>query len=238
MSYKNYLSNIITWATVTDELNYERHTDEVVLIIKDLAGNNYRDTVVKTIQLEVHTDDVATTKALLETFAKTYNNTDYTDDFDYVKQFYATPMVMANFNISGNNYSSVIVVSGTLIISSNVSDIKTVIIDGELYETTSRILTYTTVPDNQAVDMNGTINTTQIRNGILRFTCNLVSRGDTLTQKIKNIRRGNIVINTTFTIRLTFTDNDDVETHTMRLDSSTVNSNNSSLPTLSLTFIK
>src|SRR3990167_540294 len=114
MSYRDYLATKLTWATVTDELDYQRHADEHVVIIKELTGSIYRDATIKPIQIEVHTDNVVDTKALLETFAKAYNNTDYTEDLDYIKQYYSTPMVINNFNMSGTNYSSTILLSGTL----------------------------------------------------------------------------------------------------------------------------
>lgn len=238
MSYRDYLATKLTWATVTDELDYQRHTDEHVVIIKELTGSIYRDATIKPIQIEVHTDNVVDTKALLETFAKAYNNTDYTEDLDYIKQYYSTPMVINNFNMSGANYSSTILLSGTLVISGNVSDIKTVLIDGEFYETTNRVITYTTVPDSQPVSMDGYTNTTQIRAAVLRVSFNLVSRADTLTQKIRNIRRGNLPINTNFTVKLIHTDNEDYETYTMKLSSNTLNSDNTSLPIIAVEFIK
>lgn len=239
MNYRDYLSNILTWAIVTEEVNYERSDDDNVIIIKDLPGNNYRDTIVKNILLEVHTTDVASTKALLDTFAKTYNDTSYMDDFDYVRQFYNTPMVLTNFNITGENYSSIINVSGTLIISSNIADIKQTIIDGELYETYDRTLTYTTVADNQATNMDGYLNDTQIRNGIVKITFMMISRGDSITNKLRRIRRGELPINTTFNLTLIHSDNDDAETYEgVKCDSHTINSKNSALPTLTISFIK
>lgn len=238
MNYRDYLASLLTWATVTTDVDYRRQEDEHVVIIKEIMGNNYRDTVVKSILLEVHTTDVVATKSLLETFSATYNDTSYTDDFDYVRQFYNTPMVLTNFQFSGENYSSIINVSGTLIISSNISDIKTVLIDGESYETYKRMITFSSVIDNQAPDMTGYINESEVRNGVLKASFNLISRGDSITHKLRSIRRGELPINTTFSIGLIYTDNDDVENYTMRCESHTVDSNNSSLPVLTISFIK
>lgn len=239
MSYLNYIASALTWAEVTQELNYNYDSAvKPVVIIKDLQGNNYRDTVIRTVQLECFTSDVNRDKALLETFARTYNNTDYTEDFDFVKQYYSTPIVLTNFSMTGNDYSSRIILSGTLIISSNVSDIKSVLIDGELYETSARVLNYITAPDNQASNMSGLINITEIRAGMLKFTCSLVSKSDTITHKLRNIRKGLLPINTAFVIKLIHLDNLDEETHTMKMDSHTINSNNSALPVLTISFSK
>lgn len=238
MNYRDYIASILTWAVVTEELNYRGEASDKLVIIKDLPGSNYRDAIVKPIQLEIETDDVATTKALMETFASTYNNTDFTDGLSYVKQYYNTPMILTNFNISGNGFTSKIIVSGTLIISENISDIKSVMVDGEYVETQGRTLSYTTVPDNQATDMNGFLNETQIRNGMLQLNVNLISKATSVTHKIRRIIKGELAVNTTFAIKITFTDNDDVMSLNMKLGSHTINSNNQALPIGAISFIK
>lgn len=238
MNYRDYIASILTWAVVTEELNYRGEASDKTIIIKDLPGSNYRDAIVKPIQLEIETDEVTTTKSLMETFAQTYNNTDFTDGLTYVKQYYNTPMVLGNFNMSGNGFTSKIIVSGTLIISENISDIKTVIIDGEIVETQARTLTYTTVPDNQASGMGGLINTTEIRNGMLQFSFNLISKSNSLTHKIRRIIKGEIAVNTTFTVKIIFSDNDDAMSLNMKLNSNSLNSNNQALPVGAIAFIK
>lgn len=238
MNYLEFLQATLTWATVTDDLNHQYTEDTSVVVVRELQGAIYRDSVVKTIQLELHTTDVPTYKALLDTFAKTYNDTDFTDDFDYIKQYYSTPMVLANFNTVGINYSSQIILSGTLIISKNVSSIKRVLIDGEEYVTTDRNLIYTTNIDNQATDNTGKVNTSQTRNAILKFTAVMINHEDTLGEKIKNIRKGNLPINTSFAIKLYRGVNDVVEEYTMKMESHTINDANSNLPVLTISFIK
>lgn len=238
MSYLNYLKENIAWAEITNELNYQYAGDLPLIIIRELQGSIFKDSVVQPIQLEVHTTDTEATRALLLAFTKAYNDTSYNDGFDYVKQFYSTPMVIANFEVVANNFSSRIIVSVTLIISKNVSSIKRVLIDGEEYSTSSRNLVYATVPDNQAVDMSGVLNTTQIRNANLRFTCSMISRADTLGSKIRAIRKGISTINNSFVVKLIHSDNDDVEEHTMKLASHTINDENSLLPILTVEFIK
>lgn len=238
MNYRDYIASILTWAVVTEELNYRGEASDKTIIIKDLPGSNYRDAIVKPIQLEIETDEVTTTKSLMETFAQTYNNTDFTDGLTYVKQYYNTPMVLTNFNMSGNGFTSKIIVSGTLIISENISDIKTVIIDGEIVETQARTLTYTTVPDNQASGMGGVINTTEIRNGMLQFSFNLISKASTFNHKMRRILKGELAVNTTFTVKIIFSDNDDVMSLNMKLNSNSLNSNNQALPVGAIAFIK
>lgn len=238
MSYLNYLKGILSWAEITKELNYQYDGDQPIIIIRELQGSIFEGSVVQPVQLEIQTSEMEETKTLLNAFVLAYNNTSYTDDLDYIKQFYTTPMVIANFETIGSNYSSRLLISATLIISKNVSSIKRVLIDGEEYITSQRNLIYATVPDNQATNMDGKINTTQVRNANLKFTCSMISRADTLGNKIRLIRGGNVGINNSFTVKLIHSDNDYAETHTMKMISHTVNDNNANLPVLTVEFIK
>jgi len=238
MSYLSYLQGIFgSSITVTNELNNNYNGDGTVVVIKYLQGSIYQDSTIQPIQLAVYTDDLPATKTLLETITKAYNDVSFTDGLDYVKQFYGTPLLLSAYQPAGNNYTSQYIVSVTLIISSNISDIKTVMIDGDIYTTTSRNLNYVAGIDNQR-DATGYINTTEVVNGIIKFSCTLICRGDILNTKIRNIRTGIISGNTLFSIKVKFTDNDVEELYNMKLDSSSVNSNNQALPVLSLSFIK
>lgn len=237
MSYLSHLQSIFgNQATITEELSYQYDGEGILIIIKYLSGNNYRESTVQPIQLAVYTNDVPTTRTLLDTFAKTYNNTPYTDGLDYIQQIYSTPLVLTTFQPTGVNYTSQLIVSGTLIISSNVSDINSVSIDGVVYETTSRIITYVAMPNSKR-DSTKTLNQSRMSYASLKFNCTLINKSNVLNTKIRNIRTGALAIDTPFTIVLTFTDNDVTETYSMRLDSHTVNSENQILPTLALSFI-
>lgn len=236
MNYLNYLKSILgDHFTITDELNYNYSGKGHTMIIKELAGSIYRDSVVKTIQLAIYTVDVPTAKALLDTFTKTYNNTSYVDDFDYVRQIYSTPMVLATFNPMGDNYTSQLIVTGTLIISSNVSSIKQVFIDGVEYETSQRLLLYKATQHSDRVDTES-LNRTNMSRAGLQFTCQKVSKNDALGQKLRNIRKGTLNIDTSFTIKLVFSENDFEESYTMKCDSATISEENINLPVLSLSF--
>lgn len=237
MSYLNYLQSIFgTDATITEELSYQYDGEGVLIIIKYLSGTNYRDSVLQPIQLAIYTNDVPTTRTMMESFAKTYNNTPYTDGLDYIQQLYSTPLVLSTFQATGVNYTSQLIVSGTLIISSNVSDITSVTIDGELYETTSRIITYVAMPNNKR-DSTVTLNRTKIGMASLKFNCTLINKSNVLNTKIRNLRTGLLDINTSFEVVLGYNDGAITETYNMKLDSYTVNSENQVLPTLSLSFI-
>lgn len=235
MDYKTYLEEILTEYTISDELKFAYNgTDTHVLIKNRGGGANYLDSQILPIQLLIHTTDVEEVINTIKTFAMTYSGTVFVQNLEYVRQFYETPVIITNGQGGGPNHYSQISLLGTLIISTNLSDIKTVEIDGNEYFTTTRNLSYSTIPDTQS--SSGGIGETDIVNGMNKFVCTLENKNNPLCNKIRAVRRGNVDVNTTFTIKLTYTDNDFVETYTMKLASATVNSENLKSPVLSLEF--
>jgi hypothetical protein len=239
MNYLNYLKDISTFSSyiVTDEINYQYNGEGNLLIIKYLAGVNFKDSKVQPVQLIIYTDDLPTTKTELELFASTYNNSPFYDGTDYIQQIYSTPFLLSSFEALGRNFSHQMVITGNLLISTNVRELKQVKIDNVLYETTDRTVTYTTFPDNQKIG-NSQINTTNISYASVKFNCSMIHKNDVLSNKLLAMRKGLISIDTTFNIVFVFSDSETLENHSMKIDSFTINSQNQALPILSLSFIK
>ena len=239
MNYLKHLQDIFgNQVYVTEEANYRYNGEGIVCIVKYMQGSNYRDSTIQPVQLQFFTVDIPGTKSIIDTFTKTYSNAPYTDGLDYINQIYSTPMVLSNFNQIGTNYVTQFLVSATLIISSNITDIKQVYIDDELYETTVRTVSFTGGVDNQRVNSNTFLNKTVISNGLIRITMSLISKNDSLSDKLRNIRKGLLDINTTFVVKLVYTDNDSEEIYTMKCDSYVINSENQLLPSIQITFIQ
>jgi hypothetical protein len=225
---------------VTDEINYQYNGEGNALVIKYLAGNNYKESKVLPIQLSVYTNDLQATKTLLENFAKTYNNAPFYYDngdgtIDYVQAIYGTPMLLQNFDATGNNFTHQFVIAATVIISINVSEIKQVFIDNVEYETTSRSLVFVSVINNERTG-NNFINTSLIQNSIVKFTCTMINKNSLLANKIRSIRQGIISPNATFNVKFVFSDNNVEEIFTMVLENAALQSENQALPILSLSF--
>jgi len=237
MNYLKYLRTVFDESIeITEEINYAYDGNGTAIVIKYLAGSNYLDSQIVPIQLAVYTNDMPATKLILDEFVKAFHDITFIQEFDYVRQFYSTPVVLNAFDDSGIGYTTQFIVSGTLVISSNVSDIKIVEIDGQVYQTTTRVLTYVAIADSKR--SVGTLNQTNITNGMMKFNCAGINKGSELGEKVRNIRLGRLDLNTVFEIKLTFTDNDFVEPYTMKLDSGSFNSENQALPVLSLSFIQ
>jgi hypothetical protein len=238
MNYLSYIQGKFPTYEVTDEVNYQYNGEGNAIIIKYLNGANFKDSVIQPFQLSIYTNDILQVREDLNLFTATYNNAPFYEGQEYIQQIYNTPMVLTPFDKSGTNYTHNLIIQGTLLISKNVNDIKTVKIDNVEYETTSRIISYITQIDNQRVS-NSKINTSNITFASVKFNCDLINKNDvtgTLYSKISAIRNGNLSIDTAFNIELTFSYNGVIEAYNMKLDNAVLNSTNQSLPILSLSF--
>lgn len=238
MNYLEYLQSVLTTMNIYEETNYQYSGSGTDCVIKYLQGTNYLDSIVQPIQLSIYTDDVITARTAIESFAKSYTNTHIIDGTEYVTQFYNTPMVLSVGNMIGPNYSANIILSGTLLISSNVSEIKTVTIDGYDIETTTRTLSYSVVTDTQR-NNNSLISNTDVKSPVVKFVCTFINKNNSLCQKLRRMRLGTLNPNTYFSLTLTYTDNDTTETFsTMKVIDYTLNSDNGGLPAMTVTFSK
>lgn len=236
MDYKSYLESKLTNYTISNELKFNYNgTDTHVLIKQRGGGFNYQDSQILPIQLLVFTYDVEEVIDTLNDFIKDNSATRFVQDLEYVRQYYETPVVISNGQGGGSNHYSQVSLLGTLNVSSNISDIKTVEIDGIKYFTTKRTISYVTVVDTQS--NQGQIGETDIKNGMNKFVCELENKNNELCSNVSAIRQGYKNVNTNFTIKLTFTDNDRTETYIMKLASATINSDNSTSPVLALEFM-
>lgn len=237
MDFKTYLTEILTTMEVYEETNYHYQANETACVIKYMTGSNYLDSVIQPIQLSIYADDVMAAKVLLDAFTRTYTNTHIIDGTEYATQFYNTPLVLSTGNQIGPNYVANIIVTGTLIISSNVSEIKTVEIDGYEIETTKRNLVYVAMPDTQRKG-SLKIASTDVKVPAVKFLCSFISKNNLLCQKLRRLRGGTLDPNTAFNITLTFTDNDTEESYVMKCIDSTLDSENGALPTYSVSFMQ
>jgi len=238
MNYLSYLQDIFTGYTVTEESNYNYNGEDTVVIIKYLGGGaNYLGSQIQPVQIVIHTTDVPSAKTLADSFAKTYTNVSFWDDLEYVMQYYSTPTLISQLQNSGLYPGNQIIINGTLIISSDVSEIKSVKIDGYSYETTMRKISYTTLEDSQPKNTEY-LNTTNIKGSVLQFTCTMINRNNDICTKARRIRQGTLDKDNAFTVLLTYSDNDIEETYSMKLHSYSLDSENSKLPVIAFTFIK
>lgn len=236
MDYKTYLESKLTEYAISNELKFNYNGTDTHVVIKNRGGGqNFLDSQILPIQLLVYTYDVEDVIDTLNDFVKDNSGTRFVQDLEYIRQYYETPVVISSGQGGGANHYSQVSLLGQLIISTNISDIKTVEIDGTEYFTTQRTLSYITGTDTQA--SQGGIGETDITQSMNKFVCSLENKNNDLCNNVSAIRQGHVSNNKDFTIKLTFTDNDREESYTMKLTSATINSDNSTSPVLSLEFM-
>jgi len=237
MDYKAYLEEYFVGYDVLNELKLNYDGEDIVFIVKNLGGGqNYLDSVIQPVQIVAHGKDVDTAKTLLATFAQVKSGTMFVQNNEYIRQNYSTPFVIGDNQNSGPNHYSQVVISGTLIVSTNLSDIIKVEIDGFEYFTTGRDISYVTVEDTQPDDNR--IGTTNIKQAIVTFICSMENKNNDVCNKISRLRQGKLDIDNSFIIKLTFSDNNRTETYTMKHSSSGVDSTNTLSPVTVFTFVK
>ena len=146
MKYIDFLKEQLPkdWV-ITEELNMNWNGVDTLAILKMQTGTHYEDSTVQPFQLVVLTSSVLDVKAELEAFITVNQNKFFISDFvDYCKQYYYTPIVPTIATPTGNQLTSQVILTGTLIISQNVSDIKECYIDDELVKVTTGAISYAT----------------------------------------------------------------------------------------------
>lgn len=108
----------------TKQKNFDPNT--IYIIIKQLASSMEYNATTTPIQLLAlcEQNNMEFTQELLTTFTETYNWKAHTESGTYIKEQYAKPVVLSNFNEVGYGYRSVLYVSGTILTMDNVLDIK------------------------------------------------------------------------------------------------------------------
>jgi len=237
MNYLSYIQTAFTGYTVTEETNYNYSGSGTVFVIKYLGGGqNYNDSVIQPVQISAYTDDINTARELLSAFAKTYSGTSFWENNEFIKQTYSTPLTLTQFQPLGTNHNGTLIVNGSLIISTNLSDITKVEIDNFSYFTTGRKISCVTVEDTQP-DANR-IGETNIKQAIVQFVCSMENKNNDVCNKISRLRQGTYDIDNSFTIKLTFSDNNRTETYTMKHHSSVIDSSNALSPVTVITFVR
>lgn len=219
--------------TITDEINFNRAGD--VLVVKKLTGTNFKSALIQPVQLQAYVTDINKYFDILQSFARTNSNEYAVDGLSFIKQNYETPQILNMWSESDDNYYATIVVNGILIISSELSDIKTIKIDGDVVEFDTANLIYAgAVSTRKPRGENKSV--TQIIGGANSLTVNLINKVSPVLHKVRRVRRGDDRLNITFNIEITYIDDDYVENYVMVLTGAGMEASASNMPLLTLTF--
>lgn len=233
MGYKLFLEQALGgyFDTIVNEADYN-NTGTNTLVIRELQGTMFRNSKIQPIQLTAYSDDIDTTKKVLNDFAKNYSKTNFNVGLEFYIQEYGTAFASQLFSQSGANYTNQIILSGTLIISENARDVSKLEIDGEELEFDNVDINcvISGEPTKPVDSEKATTNNISMINNITLIGIN---KNDAFGNKLSLIRRGKRSIVDPFNISITFVDGL-VENYTMYLSSSTVVSSNANVPLLTV----
>ena len=226
MKYIDYIKETLQSYTdkynivVVEEIdnNYNPQDNDILVVYKKLAGAVNGNVKFMPIQFEIYSanNDVNDTMYLFEKFVDEKSNTSFVLGLDHMKQDYNTPVDMTNFLEVGSGFRAYIYVSGTLMITSNISDVKEVRIDGKPINYTNVSIAYTAQPSTSKKSGENLQNT-MLSNANLQIIISGFCNADVFNQQLSLMRQGILSPNTEFNLKLTFTDNDVEEYYTCRV---------------------
>ena len=226
---------------ITEELNINWDGVQTIAILKMQTGTQYEDSTVQPFQLNVITSKVIETKEILEALITVNQNQFFISDFvRYCKQYYYTPIVPTVATASGNQLTNQVILTGTLIISENVSDVKEAFIDNEKVKITTSAINYATQAEAHVYPFaNKTaLAETSAKAAVLNIQLTFINKNSELCNKFRLLRLGKLPINTIFKLDLVFTDNDFKETYNCICSSVAINTENGALPVVTAIFTR
>lgn len=248
MSYKEYIQEALE-SYVTDneykisvveevDFNYNPDDNEIVVVYKELAGSVVGNVKFMNIQFNVFSsaNEVNYTKEILNSFVADYSNTSVTLGLDHYKQDYNTPIDLTNFNEVGHTQRAMFLITGTLLVTSNISDIKRVRINNIDINYTNVNISYTAQPHSYLVSsenlMRHSATNPNLQINIVAYIQN--DSFNTLISLLKTNQKG---ANDTYTIELTYVDGNRVETYTCSIYSLSENYDITNPPTRNVVFM-
>ena len=215
MNYKDYIKNAIQELTddyvinVVDEVNFNYNPDdkEILVVIKQLSGSVTGNVRANPIQLNIFTsaDEVNDTMEIFNNFVAKYSNTHTMLGLDYYKQDYFTPIDMNNFMQVGNTQRAEILITGSLVITNSISDIKSVKINNKEINYTSVNFTYSTSV-NTSKPSGKKLQQTMIENANLLITLVSYANIDVFNTMISLHKLGIKGPNDIYTLQFEYTD--------------------------------
>lgn len=240
MNFLNYLKEQLPkdWI-LTEELNAKWDGVTTIGVLKMQTGTKYQDSVVQPFQLIIMSDKVIDVKEELEAFITKNQNQFFISDFiNYCKQYYYTPVIPTIASPTGNMLTNQIILTGTLIISTNVSDIKEAYIDDELIKITTSAINFTTQGEAHVYPLknDNALAENKAKAAVVSIQLTFINKNNQLGEKLRLMRLGKLSINTIFKLKLVFTDNDYEEEYNCIATSISINTENGTLPVATVVF--
>lgn len=245
MSYTKYIEEKIKEiaggynVVVVDEIdhNYNPEDNDILVVIKKLTGAIVGDVKFMPIQLEVFSanNEVNDTMEILDQFVARYSNTSFIDELDFYKQDYGTPTDMSNFLAVGSGFRSLLTINGSLMITTNISDIKEVLIDGLPINYLNVSFGYN-AQANPSKLSGEHLQRVRFSDANLQISITCYCSANNFNNQLSLLKSNQLSPNKTFKLSLTYVDNERQEEYVCRISSFTSNYDITNPPTQTIVF--
>lgn len=221
VTYKDYIRERLQELTdtkiiVVNEVDFNFTTDDnaITIVIKNNGGAVNGNVKFMPVQFDIYSSlDVQETLSVFNEFVNRYSNTYMNLGLDFYKQDYNTPVVATNFLDVGTT-KSYIYITGTLLITTDISDVKEVWIDNKLINHLQCEVIYSASLNPSKVSGEDFIET-MVESASLIVNLRMFCQRDVFSQQLKMIRRKQLSPNHRFQVKLVYNDGDE-ETHMMK----------------------
>ena len=152
-----------------EDFNYELESEQdfikrttyepgkVYIVVKMMASDISYGIITQPVQIMIMSEEnsLAITQSVFTEIAQNNNFTDTLVGTDYVKFQFTNPVVMSNFNDAMAGYRSLLYMTATLFIMTDVVDVNTVVIDDVTIYPLAFALGYTMTTDTQQINRTG-----------------------------------------------------------------------------------
>lgn len=222
MEYKDYIKEKLQELTdigivVVNEVdfNFTPSDDIITVVIKNQGGSVNGNVKFIPVQFDIYSSiDVQKTLGVFNEFVNQYSNTHMNLGLDFYKQDYNTPVVATNFLEIGTT-KSYIYITGTLLITTDISDVKEIYIDGKLINHLQCDIVYSASLNPSKASGQDFIQT-ELESATLTISVRMFCQNDVFSQQLKLIRRNHLSPNHKFSVRLVY-NNGDEETNMMKI---------------------
>lgn len=221
---------------ITENLSYKFDKNVDNLVLKVQQGNRYQRGVIMPLSIIITSKDPQRAMTIWNEWVLTVSDRDYLEGTFNYYMIYQTPSITQVFDEISNNYYSVITVFGTIVETNNVLDIKKLEIDGVEIIINEGTYQLSSSPNSEQPSDSAYLNTSNIISSVLSLnvTTFLDDLG-TLGLKFKGMRKNTTNPNSTFDVKITFTD-DSIEQTNMRCTLQSIQKSRGSITTLTLNF--
>lgn len=221
---------------VFEEEKIDYNTGKDICLVKNYSSINYKSCIQFGLQLEFYTNDIPKTMKELSLWSWEQNETSFAiENYPYVKQLVTQPVNNSNFIQVHENYIGTIVLTVTLLASFNLTDVKEIYIDNELFNPNQITLSYNTTPDNQRNNTEE-LNSTIINESNLQCQVVFPCDNTNFMKKVRSIMFGKINKNSDFVVKLIYTDDEEYEL-SFKLINESLNAQRGVLTTTSVTLM-